>query len=73
MLLELLLQEVMVGRHSRETVPILGQHYRDVPSSHEIPYPVYPRAFEARPALSWARYLLKDFVPFLGCIFPQRL
>ena len=58
MLFELLAQQVMVGRLSREPVAVLCQHHSNAPGRHEVPYTVHTRPLKARAALSGVLYFL---------------
>src|SRR5215208_5788997 len=52
MLLELPPEKVMVGWLTRETVPVLSEHYRDSTCSHQVPYTVHTWPLQAGAALS---------------------
>jgi hypothetical protein len=70
MLLELALEQIVVGRLSSEAVPVLGQHHRDTAGSHHVPHPIRSRAPKARATLAGVRDLLKDLVALAGRVLP---
>jgi hypothetical protein len=72
-LLELTLEEVVVGGLAGEAVPVLGQHHGDAAGGHEVPHPVHAGPLQARSALAGVRYLLGNLVALTGGVVPQSL
>src|SRR5918997_1390127 len=72
-LLELALEQVVVGGLAGEAVAVLRQHQRNSALGHEVAHPVHAGALQARPALARVPHLPEDLVPLARRVLAQQL